>query len=92
MAKQKTGGAVRKTRKFIPHVQFVRKFVEIVHSGGTTAQVAQALGLSVNSVHARASDMRKKGVTLPKPAGSRPGRIDARELNDIVNEVMANGQ
>lgn len=62
----------KKKRIFVPDSVFIPAWKAAVESGGGAKECAKNIGLTVNSVLARASKMRSAGVRLPNlPRGNR---------------------
>ena len=57
-------------------------FVIAWEKGGSAAEVAQRLGMSVKAVHNRASQYRKLGVQM-----KRMRRVCVRSLNDLLTSL-----
>ena len=70
----------------VPAETFVKEWAKAHAKGKTAADVGEAVGLSVGSVHGRGRLLRKLGVELPKLeriGGGRP-RLDVDALNALL--------
>lgn len=80
---------------------FIKTLVAVHASGGTIEDVADKLGLEVESVQARASSYRSDGIPLPNFRKSGGGRkrnteealkILAKAMNKPVEELQKDGE
>lgn len=65
--------------------QFVKFWITAQNEGKNASWVAELSGLKPQSVHVRASNLRKKGVKLPTLLKGRPEKVvDVDKLNAII--------
>jgi biotin operon repressor len=64
-------------------------FVATFAQAKSTGEVAEKLGLSKASVHARASALRKAGVKLRRFPRGRKSVVDVAALNELLNRLGA---
>lgn len=66
--------------------EFVKAWLQAVKENRNQSWLAEKLGLSRQSVSAKAYYYRKRGVDLPlMPKGSRKNRIDVEKLNKLIH-------
>lgn len=46
--------------------KFIAVFTEVCHNGGTPAEVAEKMGMNLDQVSQRATQLRKKGYNVPQ--------------------------
>jgi len=69
----------------VPAETFVKEWAKAYAKAKTAADVAEAVGLSVRSVHGRGTSLRKLGVELPKLERISGGpRLDVDALNALL--------
>ena len=63
-------------------------FVRIFNGSESYQEVADKTGLAKNSVMARATSYRKKGVNLKRFAGNRgAAKLDVNALNELIGQL-----
>lgn len=72
----------------IDDLMFANTLKQVADNGGTLTDVADKLGLKLESVYQRYNKWRQAGVTVPKmsmkPASQRKGRqFDVEQLSSI---------
>lgn len=75
-----------KGKKHVDGVTFAKTCKEVFESGGGYGDVAEKLGLAVQSVAQRASAYRKEGYPIPKPVDQRKG---GRRDRDAIMAALA---
>ena len=67
----------------------VEDFVVAFAQAKSAGEIAEKLGLSKGSVHARASALRKAGVKLKRFPRGRRTALDVAALNDLLGRLGA---
>lgn len=88
MAKGSKGsgnGKEKKSRR--PSVKLDnRTFVKLWATGHKASEIATAMGTTVESVRAKATNLRKMGVDLPRMGG--PNSVDVASLNELIYNIQ----
>lgn len=66
-----------------PYSTFVRRYMDGYYAGESAAEIARRLDTTEGSLLVYASDLRKKGVRLPK----LNDRLDVDYLNQIIRRA-----
>ena len=77
-----------KARKKVSAEQFVEGYMRCHRQGGTAADVAEQLGMTVPAVTSRTSYLRKAGVRLPALPRCRIAQHDIQRLNRLVDAAL----
>ena len=72
----------------IPVEQFVKAYMTAARDGLTRDDVAEALGVTVNTVYLRANELQRKGVPLPA-LGRKKGPSIAERAMAAMQEFAA---
>jgi hypothetical protein len=66
--------------------QFVKTWVKVAGMGGHVGDVAERLGVEVNTVRARSWNYLKLGIRLPKLERKPRAGLDVEALNKLIKE------